>query len=279
MNLIIGATGTLGNYLKNVHENLNIGYLAPSSKELDIRSSLSCKIFMQNNLNIEKIFFLAAMTDVDECEKNPKLAYDINVQGLINFIDVINPNIRFIYISSSAVFGGCIQKNSYSELDNPFALNNYGLSKLMAEEFVKTKLKNQLIVRSSWMIGGGPERDKKFLSKILPLLTTDQNIFIVNDKFGSLTYAKHLAEFLLCDDIDLYRDVLHFSSKDAVSRYEMATYIAEQLNSKSQIIGVSSNYFPLPAPRPMSEALITVRGTNYFIGWKNIVKDYLQEWI
>jgi dTDP-4-dehydrorhamnose reductase len=129
------------------------------------------------------------------------------------------------------------------------------------------------------MIGGGPERDKKFISKILPVLTKDQNISIVNDKFGSLTYAKHLAEFLLSDDIDLYSDVLHFSSKDAVSRYEIATYIAEQLNSKSQIIGVSSNYFPLPAPRPMSEALITVRGTNYFIGWKNIVKDYLQEWV
>jgi dTDP-4-dehydrorhamnose reductase len=279
MNLIIGGSGTLGNYLKLVHENLNIKFMSPSSKELDITSLSSCKMYFQNHSNIKKVYFLAAMTDVDECEKNPKLAYKINVQGLRNFLDLISPDMRFIYISTSAVFGGSSQKYNYSEMDNAVALNTYGMSKLMAEKYVKKHLKNFLIIRSSWMIGGGPERDKKFISKILPLLIKDQNISVVNDKFGSLTYAKHLAEFLTSDEIALYSDILHFSSKDYVSRYEIANYIAELVNSKSQIFGVSSNFFPLPAPRPISEGLTSVTDINYYVDWKNIVKDYLQEWI
>ena len=131
MNLIIGGSGTLGNYLKLAHENLNIKIMSPSSKELDITSLSSCKMYFQNHSNIKKVYFLAAMTDVDECEKNPKLAYKINVQGLRNFLDVISPDMRFIYISTSAVFGGSSQKYNYSEMDRIDYLDTAGKNEII----------------------------------------------------------------------------------------------------------------------------------------------------
>lgn len=280
MILIIGASGTLGKYLQGALERSGLSFESPSRSELDISSSTSVINFFQGSKCYDMIYLLAAETDVDLCERNPSLAYTVNVLG----VDLIakyaaKTNTPVTYISTSAVFGGGVQKWRYCELDTPIPVNLYGSSKLHGEYVIKNICRNYFIVRSSWMIGGGVMYDKKFLSKIIPALKDNKDISIVHDKFGSLTYAKDLAEFLVVSYKQGYSGTKHFSSSNYVSRYDIAKYIASILKVKSKIIGIDSCSFPLSAPRATSEALYSIVGDVAVREWQDIIQDYLKEWL
>ena len=73
---------------------------------------------------------LAALTDVDLCEKNQFLAHEINTKGVNNICDVFNGKI--IQISTDYVFNG--EKGPYSEDDQVEPLSVYGATKLEAEK-------------------------------------------------------------------------------------------------------------------------------------------------
>jgi dTDP-4-dehydrorhamnose reductase len=282
MILVIGGSGALGKYLHISLQNANIPYETPNSEALDITSELSTHAFFKNSRKYSAIFLIAANTDVDMCEKNPSVAYKVNALGA-SLISKYSGDLKIplFYISTSAVFGGGNQKFRYCELDSTNPMNLYGASKLAGENFIKYNTDNYLIVRSSWMIGGGPKLDKKFISRIIHALQANNEISVVHDKFGSLTYAKHLADFLVTSYKEAYRDIIHFSSKNYANRYDIAVYLASLLDSKSNIIGVDSAIFPLSAPRAISEALYSV--VPYLpptqCTWQEIIKDYLNEWL
>ena len=75
---------------------------------------------------------LAALTNVDFCEKNPFLAQEINVKGVKNICDFFSGKI--IQISTDYVFNG--EKGPYSEDDEVAPLSVYGATKLEAEKIV-----------------------------------------------------------------------------------------------------------------------------------------------
>ena len=52
-----------------------------------------------------------------------------------------------------------------------------------------------MICRAGWMMGGGPAKDKKFIHKIMSQIKNGSNeIYIVNDKFGTPTYTLDFAK-------------------------------------------------------------------------------------
>src|SRR3989338_11673281 len=96
-----------------------------------------------------------------------------------------------IYISTGSVFNG-EKKEPYVETDKVSPSNKYGVSKYEGERVVESLLSRFYIVRASWMIGGG-KNDKKFVRKIMDKIMSEvKSIKVVNDKFGSITYAKDL---------------------------------------------------------------------------------------
>jgi dTDP-4-dehydrorhamnose reductase len=79
----------------------------------------------------------AALTDVDKCEVDKDLAWKINVNGTENIAESCKKRHAFlIYLSTDYVFNG--EKGAYKETDKPDPVSNYGLTKLAAEERVKT---------------------------------------------------------------------------------------------------------------------------------------------
>jgi dTDP-4-dehydrorhamnose reductase len=216
---------------------------------------------------------------VDLCETNPTQAYNVNVLGVENISKYAKIHgIPVTYISSSAVFGNDGKKWRYCELDFPNPSNLYGCSKLAGEKVVQSLVPDGLIVRSSWMIGGGPLRDKKFIAKILPKLKDNLELSVVHDKYGALTYAKDLADFLLIAHNNNYAGILHYASSDYTSRYDISQYVAKLVGSKSNITGIDSSTFPLNAPRAFSEALYSLLPCYQRKDWKTIIKEYIQEW-
>lgn len=73
----------------------------------------------------------AAISSIDECEKNYQTAIDVNVHGLANLHKVFGD--RVLNIGSDQIFNGKFPFLQ-SENSKPDPVNNYGLTKLAAEQ-------------------------------------------------------------------------------------------------------------------------------------------------
>lgn len=151
-------------------------------------------------------------------------------------------------------------KLSYNELDIPLPMNYYGRSKLMGELSVRNVCpNNHLIIRAGWMIGGGLEKDHKFVGKIIQQINTGAtSIKAVSDRLGSITSAMQLCDFIVWAISNRHTGTLHFASSGTISRFDIACTIGDLLNFKGDIVPVYSSMFPLSAPRPFSEGIESI---------------------
>jgi dTDP-4-dehydrorhamnose reductase len=134
------------------------------------------------------------------------------------------------------------------------------------------------------MMGGGPKKDKKFVSKIIKLMDKTNELKVVSDKIGSPMYtvdfSKCLAELVETGYYGLY----HCTNKGYATRFEVAQKIVELLGRDDVVIQpVSSAYFPLPAPRARSEMSrnykLDLLGMNKMRPWEDALKEYItKDW-
>jgi len=108
---------------------------------------------------------LAAITDLEQCEREPESAWLTNALGSENLGLIANElDATCVYISTAGVFDGA--RATYSDFDAPNPINCYGRSKHYGETFVHQHVRKHYVLRAGWMMGGGPAKDKKFLNKI-----------------------------------------------------------------------------------------------------------------
>lgn len=226
------------------------------------------------------VFHLAAETDVDKCEMNPKHAYETNVLGTENIVrSSIEADAICVYVSTMGVFDG--KKDApYNEFDEPNPINVYSRTKLEGEIIARRLLTKYYIVRAGWMIGGG-RKDKKFVAKILDLIEKDKPISAVTDKYGSPTFTKDMAKCMLelikTNQYGLY----HITNKGYCSRYDIAVKIVEFIDKNIVVNAVTSDAFPLPAPRIRSESSESLKLCSLNIAplrpWEDALKEYIME--
>ena len=102
----------------------------------------------------EFIFNLAALTDLEYCERNIEETYLTNKTGVENCALVSEEyHCTYIFISTAGVYDG--EKTSYTESDIPAPVSIYGKSKYHAEIAVKEICSKYFIFRAGWMMGGG----------------------------------------------------------------------------------------------------------------------------
>ena len=226
------------------------------------------------------IFHLAAETDVDKCELQPEHAYGTNWHGTENIAQICKElDIEMVYISTGSVFDG-EKRDGYTESDKPNPISIYGMSKLRGEEAVQSLLKKYYIVRAGWMIGGH-NKDKKFVWKIVQLLNTKKEISVVTDKTGSPTFTSDFSRGIIDIVGSGKYGVYHCVNKGICTRYDIAVKIAEYLRKKDVVIKpVTSDVFPLPAPRGKSEAMVNNKlaqmGMDNSRPWQDALKEYLK---
>ena len=87
-----------------------------------------------NGKNIDYVFHLAAETKIQLAIKDPQKAFQTNVMGTLNFLELSRKHgvKRIIFSSTSAVYGGNETPNV--ETQTPDCLNHYASSKLCGEE-------------------------------------------------------------------------------------------------------------------------------------------------
>jgi len=232
------------------------------------------------------LFHLGAYTDLEYCQLHPDETYITNALSVENAVYIsIKLDIPLLYIGTAGIFDG--KKDPYDDWDSPNPLGHYARAKYVGEQFIKENANRYIICRAGWMMGGGPEKDKKFIQKLMKQIKEGKKeLSIVDDKSGTPTYthdfAKNVKLLLESELWGLYNMVC----SGMTSRLEVAKELLSILNleDKIKIKAVSSDFFKKEyfAERPPSERLINkkleLRGLNIMRDWRVTLNEYLQEY-
>ncbi len=288
--LITGCGGMLG---KSVYESAVLKYGAENvvatdidlNEEwlsyLDVRDIKACEaMFIKVEPTI--VFHLAALTDLEYCERETRDAWATNALGTENITLLCRRHdALIIYISTAGIFGG--EKDEYADFDMPNPLSYYAKSKYHGEQFVERYVPNYYIFRAGWMMGGGLTKDKKFINKIYKQLKAGvRELFVVDDKLGTPTYTVDFASSIMKVIDSGYYGLYNQVCEGSCSRYDVALAFVKNLGLEDtvKVTKVSSDYFKTEyfAPRPASEKLVNVklsmRGINYMRHWEECLQDY-----
>lgn len=285
---IAGANGMLGTTLQNIVDTKNFLLTDKDISEniswCDIRD-LKYTTELIKNYQPDIILNFAALVDLEYCEKNQDDCYSTNTVAAIHLFNLAKDlNIPYVFISTAGIFGN--DKEFYTEEDQPYPLSTYGKSKYFTEQLLLNQnYPKYWIFRAGWMMGGGPEKDKKFVNKLIKQVKTGaKELFVVDDKLGVPTYTKDFALSILRHiEEELPYGLYNMVSQGEASRYETAIAINEYLNLGLIIHKVDSDYFKTEyfAPRPYSEKLINKAlnnlDRNYMRNWKECLHEYLNQ--
>ena len=250
MYLIIGGNSFLGSYIiKNILEKTEEKILAtyrsgiPFSKDkritwinLDVTNKENI-----NNLRLTlsaldgkvKCIYLVGYIKPDDVEKNPKLAWNINIAGLTNFINDCQNYLSSLYFSSTNMaVGESINGYKFKETDMPQPVNRYGVQKRICEQIVTELGFN--VFRCPLMFGKSliPNRPH-FIEHIEETIKNKEYFEILSDyKETSICYDSIAS--LLVELIEKYgaiKDkIIHICSDKPISKYEIALQYCKKNN-------------------------------------------------
>ena len=263
-------------------EASDINLSEPWLKYLDIRNFEKYKEAVYN-FTPDFLFHLGAITSLEECDSDYNNAYLTNTLSVENATFIANYlNIPIIYISTAGIFDG--KKELYDDWDLPNPQGHYARSKYNGEIYVENNASKYLILRAGWMMGGGPNKDKKFVNKIIMQIFKNQkSINVVNDKLGTPTYTFDFANnTMLLIQKEMWGKY-NLVCEGVSSRIAVANEILKILNKdKNTIINeVDSSFFAKEyfSFRPPSERLINsklnLRELNIMRDWKTCLKEYV----
>jgi dTDP-4-dehydrorhamnose reductase len=275
--LVTGAKGMLGSDLCPIFAQQH-QILATDLEEMDVRNPqavLDALMSFQPDL----VLHLAALTNVDGCQHMRDQTFLTNTVGTKNMaLACGRTGAAMVYISTGSVFDGT-KSEPYNEFDTPNPQSVYSTAKYQGELMVRELVRKHYIVRAGWMFGGGI-RDKKFVGKIISLAKQGQMLQVVDDKFGSPTYTRDMAQGILKLVGTGWYGTYHLANAGCCSRYEYARKVAELAGiDHCPMKPVSSESFPLPAPRPRMEAirnyLLQLLGRDWMRPWNEALQDYI----
>ena len=245
---------------------------ALTKSDLDITDS-RCVTTLVAEARPDVIVNCAAYTKVDQAESEESAATAINGSAVEFLAQAANEaGALLVQISTDFVFDG--SKRAPYEIDDPTnPLSAYGRSKLMGETAARHAAKH-LIVRTSWLFGVHGWNFVEAIRKQVRLGT--KPLRVVNDQRGRPTYTPHLAEAVIRMVANDARGIVHYADADECTWYDFACAIAPE----AEIVPVSTDEFPRPAPRPAYSVLSTERYERLTgvtpASWREGLREYLR---
>ena len=265
--LITGAFGQLGHSLQSVlskksnYELICTGRKVKKGQEgipLDIRNQVALKELI-NTTAPDILINLAAMTNVDACELNPKLAGEINVAGLEHICDSFKGKI--IHLSTDYVFDGT--SGPYKEDDPLNPISIYGKTKLASEHILLEKDIKNLVIRGNVLYDYSPHTSASFLNWVVSSLKGNQEIKVVEDQFNNPTWTRSMSDIIKLSIENDLEGIIHWGDSVHISRFEFAKLIAKKFSlNESLIKPVLTSELNQPARRPLQSGLSTEKLVN-----------------
>ena len=204
----------------------------------------------------QAIIHTAAMTDVDRCEREPELAWAVNVDGTGHVAEAARTaGAHLVFVSTDYVFSG--EAGPYSETDATDPRSVYGKSKLAAEQVVQERCPDAAIARTSTLYGNAPGARRNFVGWLLDQLQGGAELTVVTDQVSSPTLADNLAEMLLALSAARASGVYHTVGGEWLSRYELAYAVADCFGYDAAHIKAGRTAdLRQDAPRPAHSGLV-----------------------
>ena len=283
--LLIGSRGQLGRDIQRCAANnfSQFSLQCVDVDELDITQAETTLRFCQQH---QPAFIIncAAYTAVDKAEDEPEKAYDINVTGVSNLTSAAAAvNAYLIHISTDYVFDGRSNK-PYTEGDATNPLSVYGKTKLAGEQ-AALSYERSLVIRTAWLYA---IEGNNFVNTMLRLGNERSSINVVNDQYGSPTYAYDLAEAILFvikqvteNAANFRKGIFHYTNDGAVSWFEFARKVMEFAQLSCNVLPVASTEYPTKAPRPSYSVLSKkkIEQTYHLTipSWENGLQRYFEQ--
>ena len=283
---LTGKNGQLGHTLekdlKQIHEVIATG--RDSLDLLDIQL-IKDRVYQ---VKPDLIINAAALTNVDQAEKEKALAYKINAlapEALSQAAKALD--IPIIHISTDYVFDGT-KEGAYVEDDQANPVSVYGMTKWQGEEFVRQYPKH-FILRTSWVFSS---EGRSFLKSIFKLAQEKTSLNVVDDQWGSPTSVTTLSKAIQViiqylnqkNNSDAY-GTYHVTSDGETNWYLYARKILDTLESfkvelmlkKYNLHPISSAQYPQNTRRPKSSKLNTEKFRKIFMmefsHWENEIDN------
>jgi dTDP-4-dehydrorhamnose reductase len=268
---IIGGSGLLGQYLvgeavsrgHEVVSTYNGGNPCPIGKtvSLDMTDQAAVESFFSSEVP-DRVLLPAAMTDVEECEKRPQLAFSVNVEGTMNVAMACKSGgAALLYVSTDYVFNG-LKGLKYYEFETPDPLSIYSKTKLEGERLVIDSSKRNAVCRVAVLYGWNRLSAKdNFVSWVIRSVRAGKEVRLFEDQFVTATYAPHCAKVLMEVSDRGLKGLFHTSGPDCLSRYQMGTVIADVFGLEVSLL----------KPSKLQEAkLMAKRAENSCLNVENI---------
>jgi dTDP-4-dehydrorhamnose reductase len=273
--LIFGATGLLGKALMGEWQN-DPQVTGLGSRDVDIRSSNEVDEVVQKNPP-EWIVLAAAYTDVDGCETNQQLAWDVNCTGAVNVVRAAKRSgAKVLFLSTDYVFDGAKQ-TPYQTTDQRAPRTIYGKTKAEAEIQILDLMPECCVLRTSWVFGVG---GKCFPDTILKLAAERSEIAVVDDQRGCPTYTVDLARAIRLLTEQEAGGIVHAMNLGDCTWYEFARELIRKANLPTKIAPTTSEKFVRPAERPKYSVLSSASLDQRKIqmpSWQDATSRYLTE--
>ena len=261
--LITGANGQLGKEFRELAVGFPaFHFLFAGSEELRIEDKAAVDNFFEEN-SIQYCINCAAYTAVDKAETEKEIALQVNAEAVAYLAATCKQyNAVFIHFSTDYVFNGEAH-SPYLPDNNTLPVNFYGETKLLGELNALKQNEKSIIIRTSWVYSSF---GKNFVKTMLRLMNEKESIGVVNDQFGSPTYAADLAAAVMkiVEQKDPQAGIYHYCNEGIISWHEFAMAIKEISGSSCIVNAIPSSAFPTPAKRPAYSALDTQKIQKVF---------------
>lgn len=278
--LITGCNGQLGRALRKEYAQENVEFIntdvaGEGIVSLDI-TSVEAVLSLVEKEKPDVIINCAAHTNVDACESQWDLAYQINAIGPRNLaIAAEKTGAKLIHVSTDYVFPGTCPK-PLTEFDAPGPISAYGKTKYEGELFVKEFSRRHFILRTAWLYGEG----KNFVKTMLKLAESHEEITVVSDQFGSPTSAVELAKMIHFLEPTENYGTYHATCEGQCSWADFAVEIFKRAGKNTKVKYVTTEEYNSPTKRPAYSVLDNymlrlVAGDKFKMAdWKDALDAY-----
>lgn len=264
--VVFGGTGMLGREVVTEGRRRGVPVVGLSHAEADVTDAARLVEWVRS-FRADVVINCAAFTAVDACEEERDRAYAVNADGAGNAAAAAAATgAHLIHVSTDYVFDGTATA-PYPEDAAPAPRSVYGASKRAGEERV-LEYDRSTVVRTSWLFGpGGPN----FVATMLRLIGNGVvPLRVVDDQVGCPTDTRFLARALWelarigamagsQPEKEDVRGVVHYRNREAVSWCGFTREIVRSWRPSVEVVPVTTDAFPRPAPRPAYSVLAVDR--------------------
>ena len=275
--LVTGANGQLGTELRNRGFSLLDDVFYTDVEELDITNPKAVNSFVELH-DIDTIINCAAYTAVDLAEDNEEKAARINRDAVGNLAQAaLRYGCLVIHLSTDYVFDGTATE-PYLEKSPANPQSVYGRTKLEGEKLLKKSGCLYVIIRTAWLYS---PYGHNFMKTIYRLAHEKDEIGVVNDQWGTPTYAGDLADAIIrmldAGDLPEWEGIFNFTNEGKCTWYDFAKEIVALFGSDCQVKPLTTEEYPTKAKRPAYSVLDKAKIKNAFgleiRDWREALKD------